>query len=235
MKAFTEGAKAASPLRASKILRVVALIAPLGALLTLLAAAGRLEAQQTGTAAPNDAAVQARVDSLLKQMTTDEKIGQLNQVFALSTGPTMEKRLRAGQLGSLLMLSDPALINKLQHAAVEGSRLHVPLLFGLDVIHGLRTIFPVPIGLAASWDPATVENAQAVAAKEARAVGVHWTFAPMVDIARDPRCRIPDATRNRMRASVGLAPTPTSRGFRSSRDPSRKLRRDRRRPELPTR
>jgi beta-glucosidase len=85
------------------------------------------------------------------------------------------------------MLSDPALINKLQHAAVEGSRLHIPLLFGLDVIHGLRTIFPVPIAMAASWDPATVENAQAVAAKEARAVGVHWTFAPMVDIARDPR------------------------------------------------
>src|SRR5215207_3540141 len=71
--------------------------------------------------------------------------------------------------------------------AVDGSRHHIPALFGFDVIHGLRTILPVPIALAASWDPATIERGQAVAAREARAVGIHWTFAPMVDIARDPR------------------------------------------------
>jgi hypothetical protein len=92
MKTFIEGAEAACPLRLSKILLGMAFIAPRGTLFTFLAAGGRLQAQQAKTAAPNDAAVQARVDSLLKQMTTDEKIGQLNQMFALSTGPTMEKR-----------------------------------------------------------------------------------------------------------------------------------------------
>ena len=78
-------------------------------------------------------------------------------------------------------------INRLQRIAVEGSRLGIPLLFGFDVIHGFRTILPVPIALAASWDPETIERGQSVAAREARAVGIHWTFAPMVDIARDPR------------------------------------------------
>src|SRR5205085_4724587 len=77
--------------------------------------------------------------------------------------------------------------NRLQRLAVEGSRLGIPLLFGFDLIHGLRTIFPVPLGLAASWDPQIVEQAQSIAAREARAVGIHWAFAPMVDIARDPR------------------------------------------------
>jgi beta-glucosidase len=75
----------------------------------------------------------------------------------------------------------------LQRIAVEESRLGIPLLFGFDVIHGLRTIFPVPLGMAASWDPQLYERAQAMAAREARAVGIHWAFAPMVDIARDPR------------------------------------------------
>jgi beta-glucosidase len=136
---------------------------------------------------PTDRAVEARADKLLKEMTSDEKIGQLSQTFAFATNAALEKRIRDGHLGSVLFLTDPAQINKLQHAAVEGSRLHIPLLFGLDVIHGFRTIFPVPIAMAASWDPSTVEKAQAVAAEEARAVGIHWTFAPMVDIARDPR------------------------------------------------
>ena len=78
-------------------------------------------------------------------------------------------------------------INRLQRLAVEGNRFGIPVLFGFDVIHGLRTIFPVPIAMAASWDPETIERGQAVAAREARAVGIHWAFAPMVDIARDPR------------------------------------------------
>jgi beta-glucosidase len=134
-----------------------------------------------------DKAVEVRAENLLKQMTADEKIGQLSQTFAFAPGATLEKRIRDGQIGSVLFLTDPAQINKLQRAAVEGSRLHIPLLFGLDVIHGFRTVFPVPIAMAASWDPSTVEKAQAVAAEEARAVGIHWTFAPMVDIARDPR------------------------------------------------
>jgi len=136
---------------------------------------------------PSDKAVQVQANKLLKQMTSDEKIGQLSQTFAFVANPTLEKRISNGELGSVLFLTDPAQINKLQRAAVEGSRLHIPLLFGLDVIHGFRTIFPVPIAMAASWDPSMVEKAQAVAAEEARAVGIHWTFAPMVDIARDPR------------------------------------------------
>ncbi|WP_246381535.1 glycoside hydrolase family 3 N-terminal domain-containing protein [Novosphingobium chloroacetimidivorans] len=124
-------------------------------------------------------------------MTPEEKAAQLTQYFYLQPIPAANKpaleALRTTGLGSLLFVTDPAEVNRLQRIAVEQSRLKIPLLFGFDVIHGLRTIFPVPIGMAASWDPALVEATQAVAAKEARAVGVHWTFAPNVDIARDPR------------------------------------------------
>ena len=98
-----------------------------------------------------------------------------------------EERVRKGQVGSILRLSDAAAINRLQRVAVEETRLHIPLLFGLDVVHGFKTVFPVPLAMAASWDPALVEQAQTVAAREARASGIHWTFAPMLDIARDPR------------------------------------------------
>ena len=135
-------------------------------------------------------------------MTPAEKAGQLTQYFyfRLPAGaapaldfdadeqPKMvESALREGAAGSLLFVTDPAEINRLQRLAVEGNRLGIPVLFGFDVIHGLRTILPVPIAMAASWDPETIERGQAVAAREARAVGIHWTFAPMVDIARDPR------------------------------------------------
>ena len=84
-------------------------------------------------------------------------------------------------------MTEPAEINRLQQLALAGNRHGIPVLFGFDVIHGFRTILPVPIALAASWDPDMVEQGQAVAAREARAVGIHWTFAPMVDISRDPR------------------------------------------------
>jgi beta-glucosidase len=148
--------------------------------------------------------IQSRVDELITQMTPAEKAGQLTQYFyfRLPAGaeaepalgldvdkqPTMvESTLREGGAGSLLFVTDPAEINRLQRLAVEGNRLGIPLLFGFDVIHGLRTILPVPIAMAASWDPETIERGQSVAAREARAVGIHWTFAPMVDIARDPR------------------------------------------------
>ena len=135
----------------------------------------------------SDSAVVQRADSLLKQMTTEEKVGQMSQIFIFGSGEFAEGRIRAGQLGSVLYVTDPALINRLQHAAVDGSRLHIPLLFGFDVIHGFRTIFPVPVGMAASWDPSMVERAHSVAAEEARAAGIQWTFGPMLDIARDPR------------------------------------------------
>jgi beta-glucosidase len=159
----------------------------------------------TGTA-PNDDrhSIQARVDELLSQMTPAEKAGQLTQYFYfrlpagaevdpalhldITQQPQMvEETLKRGEAGSLLFVTDPAEINRLQRLAVEGNRLGIPLLFGFDVIHGLRTIFPVPIGKAASWDLEIIEQCQLVAARESRAVGIHWSFAAMVDIARDPR------------------------------------------------
>jgi beta-glucosidase len=134
--------------------------------------------------------IDRRVDALLSQMTLEEKVGQVHQLFYFTQfmkPEAIEPDIRAGKVGSLLFLTDPALINRFQKVAVENSRLKIPLLFGFDVIHGFHTIFPVPLAMASSWDPALVEQAQSVAAREARAVGIHWTFAPMVDIARDPR------------------------------------------------
>ena len=127
------------------------------------------------------------MNALLDRMTLEEKIGQLSQLFLFGPSKQVDDALAKGQLGSLLFVTDPARINSLQRIAVEKSRLHIPLIFGFDVIHGFRTIFPVPIAMAASWDPSMVSAAQAIAAKEASSVGINWTFAPMVDIARDPR------------------------------------------------
>ena len=138
-----------------------------------------------------DDAVRARVDALLAQMTIEEKAGQITQYFDFLRAPEESRRvteeMAAGRAGSLLFVADPVEINRLQHIAVEETRLKIPVLFGYDIIHGLRTAMPVPIAMAASWDPDIVERGQAVAAAEARAIGLHWAFAPMVDIARDPR------------------------------------------------
>lgn len=136
-----------------------------------------------------DAQVDQRVNALLAKMTLEEKIGQLTQMFFRLIPDTVkpEERIRKGQVGSYLFVTEPAIINRLQHIAVDESRMHIPLLMGFDIIHGFRTTFPVPLAMAASWDPALIEQAQSVAAREARAAGVHWTFAPMVDIARDAR------------------------------------------------
>jgi beta-glucosidase len=135
-------------------------------------------------------------------MSLQEKIGQLTQVGALDLKPDQRKELgdllpedsvsiedhvRRGEAGSILWTTDPDFISKLQHVAMAESRMKIPLLFGFDVIHGFRTIFPVPLAMAASWDPDLVEKTQAVAAQEACAVGINWTFGPMVDIARDAR------------------------------------------------
>ena len=132
-----------------------------------------------------------RAETLLAAMTLEEKAGQLSQYFrpteALGQNEFVLAEVRAGRAGSTLFVADPRETNRLQRIAVEESRLGIPLLFGFDVIHGLRTIFPVPLGLAASWDPELAEQVQATAAREARAVGIHWAFAPMADIARDPR------------------------------------------------
>lgn len=144
--------------------------------------------------APSDSpfvgtAVHQRVEDLLKKMTLEEKIGQLNQISAgnFLNPPNREEMVRKGEIGSFLWSTDPALLDKFQHIAVEESRLHIPLLFGYDVIHGFRTIFPAPLAMASSWDTSVEEKAQAFAARESRAVGITWTFAPMVDIARDAR------------------------------------------------
>ena len=141
------------------------------------------------TTAGDSAQVKERVEELLKQMTLEEKIGQLNQVSAANflNPPNREEMIEKGEIGSFLWSADPVQLDKYQHIAVEKSRLHIPLLFGLDVIHGFRTVFPVPIAMAASWDPQVPEKAQAFAAREARASYINWTFGPMVDIARDAR------------------------------------------------
>ena len=140
-----------------------------------------------------DPAIERKVNALLKQMTLEEKVGQLVQYsVGTATGPGTgrtgySEMIAAGQVGALFNLENVQQVNRFQHDAVEKSRLHIPLLIGLDVIHGYRTTMPVPLGLASTWDPAVVEKAARVAAQEASADGVRWTFSPMVDIARDPR------------------------------------------------
>jgi beta-glucosidase len=141
-----------------------------------------------------DAQVQDRANRLLRQMTLEQKVAQLSQLpgfpipeFEKTVNKTPEEVIRQFGAGSVLWVSDPKEINRLQKVAVEQSPLHIPLLFGLDVINGYRTIFPAPIAMASSWDTKLVEAAQSVAAREARAAGIQWTFGPMLDIARDAR------------------------------------------------
>ena len=140
-----------------------------------------------------DAKREARIESILKQMTLEEKIGQLVQYSAgQPTGPgtgrsDYEQMIARGQIGSLFNVLDPHQINAYQHIAMETSRQHIPILFGLDVIHGFKTEFPIPLALASTWDPTIVEKESRVAATEAAADGIRWTFSPMVDIARDAR------------------------------------------------
>ncbi len=130
-----------------------------------------------------------KVDALIARMTLAEKLGQLQQLDGEANGKYRPEHLelaRKGLLGSTLNVRGVEQTTELQHAAME-SRLKIPILFGFDVIHGYRTIFPVPLGEAASWDTSLAERTAAIAAAESRAAGVRWTFAPMVDIARDPR------------------------------------------------
>ena len=137
--------------------------------------------------------IDLKVNELLKKMTLEEKIGQLNQYTndANPTGPLVvnpnkEKEIKGGLLGSMLNVIGADRTRKYQELAMQ-SRLKIPLLFGLDVIHGYKTTFPIPLAEAASWDLSAMEQSARIAATEASASGIHWTFAPMVDIARDPR------------------------------------------------
>src|SRR5215470_17888717 len=136
------------------------------------------------------AAIEKRIDELLARMTLEEKLSQLQMLDGLAEGvyrPEHPEMIRKGLLGSTLNVRGAKRTNELQHIAMTESRLKIPVLFAFDVIHGYRTVFPVPLGEAASFDPAAAERSASVAAAEASAAGVKWTFAPMVDIARDPR------------------------------------------------
>lgn len=133
------------------------------------------------------------VTGLMSKMTVDEKIGQLNLVTpgGAVTGSVVstdvDSKIRKGQVGGLFGITGPDKIREAQEIAVKNSRLKIPLMFGLDVIHGHRTIFPIPIGISCSWDTAMIRRSATIAAKEATADGLNWVFSPMVDIARDPR------------------------------------------------
>jgi len=149
-------------------------------------------AQQQNTSAAlvaaDDSEAARFVHELMGRMTLEEKLGQMTQIaFQEEDSASRDEHTRKEEVGSFLFVTDPVEINRLQHIAVDQTRLHIPLIFGFDVIHGFSTIYPIPLALAASWDPAEAENAQRMAAREASAVGIRWTFAPMVDIARDPR------------------------------------------------
>ncbi len=138
-------------------------------------------------------ALNRKVNALLAKMTLEEKVGQLVQFSSgAPTGPgtgrqSYDAMIAAGEVGSFLNVADPKKANAFQHIAMEKSRLHVPLIYGFDVIHGYRTVFPVPLGMASSFDPPLVQQTARVAAEEASVDGIRWVFSPMVDIARDAR------------------------------------------------
>jgi beta-glucosidase len=152
-----------------------------------------LRAQVPAVAPPlDDPQIEQRITKLLGEMTLEEKIGQLVHFADSSTGPgaphpDYREQVAQGGVGSVENITGAAETNALQKLAIEKSRLHIPLLFALDVIHGYRTIFPVPLAMASTWDPLIVERASRIAAKEATTDGIRWTFSPMVDIARDAR------------------------------------------------
>ncbi|QQT51676.1 beta-glucosidase BglX [Sphingobacterium multivorum] len=133
------------------------------------------------------------IDQLMAKMTVEEKIGQLNLVTGgeATTGTTVstgvEAKIKNGQIGGIFSMSTPAKIRKTQEIAIKQSRLKIPIIFGMDVIHGYRTVFPIPLGLAATWDMNLIQQSARIAAEEATADGINWAFSPMVDISRDPR------------------------------------------------
>ena len=131
--------------------------------------------------------VEKRVEELLAKMTLEEKIGQMNQISPSGDVSSNAELIKKGEVGSILNIADAKTINAYQRTAVEQSRLGIPLIVGRDVIHGFKTIFPIPLGQAASFNPQLIADGARVAAIEAASVGVRWTFAPMVDISRDPR------------------------------------------------
>ena len=166
---------------------------PLLALLLALAPAVQAQKKPAPAATSGDPKMKQYIDGLMAKMTPEEKIGQLNLVsvgFDV-TGPVVSKdvdaNIRKGLVGGVFNTYTPIAVRKLQEMALKESRLHIPLMFGYDVIHGHRTIFPIPLGLSASWDLKAIEQSARIAAEESTADGLDWVFSPMVDIARDAR------------------------------------------------
>lgn len=162
-------------------------------LLAAIFSVNTLVAQQKKTVTPADQKMNTFITNLMSKMTLDEKIGQLNlpAVGFDVTGPILsegvDEKIEKGLVGGVFNTYTPQAVRKLQELAVTKSRLKIPLLFGYDVIHGHKTIFPIPLGLSASWDMDLIEKSARIAGREASADGLNWTFSPMVDIARDPR------------------------------------------------
>ena len=147
-----------------------------------------------GRGADNDREMDRFIDDLMGKMSTEEKIGQLNLPAAptdIVTGPARESDIAVliseGRIGGLLNISDVKKIREIQELAVKNSRLHIPLIFGLDVVHGQKTVFPIPLGLSATWNPDAIERMARISAIEASAMGINWTYSPMVDISHDAR------------------------------------------------
>ena len=141
-----------------------------------------------GARAATPAEIERKIDSLVAGMTLEEKLGQMSQAtFPETLTDQLKAEIRQGRWGSFLDGGTPAERAEVQRIATQESRTKIPLIFGQDVIHGYRTVFPIPLGQSASWDPELVRQAARIAAREAAAAGIHWTFAPMMDIARDPR------------------------------------------------
>lgn len=134
-----------------------------------------------------DSDIERKINRLVSEMTIEEKVGQMNQISSYGNIEDMIGLVKKGEVGSILNETDPARINALQRIAVEESRLGIPILMARDVIHGFKTIFPIPLGQAATFDPEIVEKGARVAAMESASVGIRWTFSPMLDVSRDPR------------------------------------------------
>lgn len=134
----------------------------------------------------NDAVIEQKIETLLSSMTLEEKIGQMNQISSYGNIEDMSGLIKKGEVGSILNEVDPVRVNALQRVAMEESRLGIPLLMARDVIHGFKTIFPIPLGQAASFNPQVAKDGARVAAVEASAVGIRWTFAPMICGSRSP-------------------------------------------------
>ncbi|WP_228099137.1 beta-glucosidase BglX [Pedobacter sp. MC2016-24] len=162
-------------------------------LLSLLFGASSVWAQQKRTNSSPDQKMNAFISSLMSKMTLDEKIGQLNLLTGgeATTGSVVstdvERKIKSGQVGGMFSFTTPQKIRKAQEIAVKQSRLKIPIIFGQDVIHGYKTTFPIPLALSSTWNMAMIEKTARVAAIEASADGLNWTFSPMVDISRDPR------------------------------------------------